>query len=119
MKTCCRCPMSRIAPPVRHPGDADKARMTVAEELAKIDALRGLDAEVAEAQEDVSGLADEALTWRLRAGRRRRATGRCAASMRTGPSTTLAANGARSNRDERERFDALLGPDRLRRNRER
>ena len=50
------------------PGDVEKAEMTLAEELAKIKALRGLDAEIAEIAEMVeklSDLADEALTYRL------------------------------------------------------
>ncbi|MEM9550730.1 MAG: DNA primase, partial [Pseudomonadota bacterium] len=54
-----------ITPCVRAPGDVEKARMTVAEELAKLEAQRGLDAEIAEAVEDPAALADEAVTWRL------------------------------------------------------
>ena len=47
------------------PGDVEKAEMTLAEELAKIKALRGLNAEIAEMVEKLSDLADEALTYRL------------------------------------------------------
>lgn len=54
-----------ISPCVRNPGDIDLARMTLAEELAKLEARRGLKAEIAEATEDLSGFADEAVTWRL------------------------------------------------------
>ena len=59
--------MAQIAliPPVRNPGDIEVARLTLAEELAKLESQRGLRAEVAEAEEDIYGLADEAVTWRL------------------------------------------------------
>jgi len=55
----------RIAPPVRNLDDAELATMCLAEELAKLEARRGAVAEVAEAMEDLTGLADEGLTWRL------------------------------------------------------
>ncbi|ASM73329.1 MULTISPECIES: DNA primase [Roseobacteraceae] len=54
-----------IVPCIRSPGDADMARITVAEELAKLAAARGLDAEIADAAEDLTGVADEGVTWRL------------------------------------------------------
>ncbi|PZQ99155.1 MAG: DNA primase [Cereibacter sphaeroides] len=53
------------APPVRNRNDAELALMCVAEGLAKLDALRGARAEIEEAMEDMSGLVDEGLTWRL------------------------------------------------------
>ncbi|MFM2356242.1 MAG: hypothetical protein RLZZ528_1978 [Pseudomonadota bacterium] len=55
----------RIAPPVRSPEDAELARMCLAEELAKLDARRGARAEIADAMEDLTGVADEGVTWRL------------------------------------------------------
>lgn len=55
----------RIAPPVRNAEDTEFAAMCLAEELAKLEARRGAEAEVAEAMEDLAGLADEGLTWRL------------------------------------------------------
>ncbi|MCV2873607.1 DNA primase [Defluviimonas sp. WL0050] len=55
----------RTAPPVRNADNADLAAMCLAEELAKLEARRGAEAEVAEAMEDLTGLADEGLTWRL------------------------------------------------------
>ncbi|MDX2483651.1 MAG: DNA primase [Pseudodonghicola sp.] len=54
-----------ISPCMRKPGDIALARMTLTEELAKIETRRGLYAEVAEAEEEITGLADEAVTWRL------------------------------------------------------
>ncbi|PKP74230.1 MAG: DNA primase [Alphaproteobacteria bacterium HGW-Alphaproteobacteria-6] len=55
----------RIAPPVRRDDDADFARLCLAEELARLEARRGIAAEVRDAVEDIGGLADEGLTWRL------------------------------------------------------
>ncbi len=96
-----------ITPCVRNPSDVDLARQTVAEELAKLDARRGLLAEIAEASEDLDGLADEALTWRLAQAAQamtlaERAQQVDSAEYDTGP------NGARMDKDERSAFAALL-----------
>ncbi|MGB3314986.1 MAG: DNA primase [Albidovulum sp.] len=53
------------APPVRNADNDDLAAMCLAEELAKLEARRGALAEVEEAMEDMTGLADEGVTWRL------------------------------------------------------
>lgn len=53
------------SPPLRKPGDVDLALMCLAEELAKLEARRGIRREIDEAMEDLVGLADEGLTWRL------------------------------------------------------
>lgn len=55
----------RIAPPVRNARDAEFAVMCLAEEFARLEARRGVEAEIEEAMEDLTGLADEGLTWRL------------------------------------------------------
>ncbi|MGB5837779.1 MAG: DNA primase [Albidovulum sp.] len=55
----------QIAPPVRSETDPEMAAMCLAEELAKLHAKRGAAAEVEDAAEDLGGLADEGLTWRL------------------------------------------------------
>lgn len=55
----------QIAPPVTNAEDHDLARMCLAESLAKLQAWRGARSEIAEAMEDLAGLADEGLTWRL------------------------------------------------------
>ncbi|WP_299851243.1 DNA primase [uncultured Roseovarius sp.] len=100
-------PHVALAPPVRNPGDADIARMTIAEELAKIDAERGLNAELVEAAEDIVGIADEAVTWRL--GQAAEARNRAIRSQQEDKAEyDLGENGARINRGEREQFDALL-----------
>ncbi|MDU8911220.1 DNA primase [Aestuariicoccus sp. MJ-SS9] len=96
-----------LTPCVRQPGNAELARMTVAEELAKLAAQAGLAAEIAEAEEDLGALADEAVTWRL--AQAAQARNRAVRSQRedtaeydTGP------NGARIDRDERSAFAALM-----------
>ncbi|WBL32436.1 DNA primase [Sinirhodobacter sp. HNIBRBA609] len=58
-------PHVRTAPPVLKREDADLARLCLAEELAKLAAERAVRAEVAEAMEDLEGLADEGVTWRI------------------------------------------------------
>lgn len=58
-------PHVQIAPPVRNRKDTDLALMCLTEEFAKLDARRGARREVAEAVEDLTGIADEGLTWRL------------------------------------------------------
>ncbi|MEM9434785.1 MAG: DNA primase [Pseudomonadota bacterium] len=55
----------QITPAVRTGADDDLARMTLAEELAKLEARRGVQQEVEEAVLDLQGLADEGLTWRV------------------------------------------------------
>ncbi len=96
-----------ISPCVRHPGDLDLARMTLAEELAKLQAQRGLSAEIEEAAEELTGSAGEAVTWRLaQAAEARNRALRSVTEDRTEYDT--GANGARINRNERSRLDALL-----------
>lgn len=58
-------PHVQIAPPVRNRNDSALATLCLAEELAKLDAHRGARREIAEAVEDMDGLVDEGLTWRL------------------------------------------------------
>ena len=96
-----------ITPCIRNPGNVDLAQMTVAEELAKLDAFRGLTAEVAEAAEDMSGEADEAVTWRL--SQAAEARNRAMRSQQEDKAEyDLGDNGARINRDERNALDDLL-----------
>ena len=97
-----------LTPAIRRPGDADMARMCLAEELAKLNARRGHAREIEEAMEDILGLADEGVTWRLGQAARAldradRGDGADKTEYETGP------NGARMNKDERSALDALLG----------
>ncbi|MEM6303280.1 MAG: DNA primase [Pseudomonadota bacterium] len=96
-----------IVPCIRNPGNRELTAMTVAEELAKLEAVRGLDAEIAEAAEDLSGPADEGLTWRLSEAARTAQEAQRAAQEDTAEYDT-ADNGALIKRDERSALDALL-----------
>ncbi|WP_439156046.1 DNA primase [Yoonia sp.] len=96
-----------ISPAIRRGGDTDVARMCLAEEFAKLAARRGHAREIEDAVEDLSGVADEGVTWRLaqasaavdRAGR---------GNNEDRAEYDLADNGARMKRDERDAFDQLL-----------
>ncbi len=55
----------QIAPAIRKPVDSEVAAMALAEELAKLEAARGSRVEIDEAMQDMAGLVDEGLTWRL------------------------------------------------------
>jgi DNA primase len=55
----------RSAPPVWKADDAELARLCLAEELAKLDVRRAVRTETEDAMQDLAGLADEGLTWRL------------------------------------------------------
>jgi len=58
-------PHVAIAPPIRNREDSDLAALCLAEELAKLEARRGARREIEDAMEDMDGLPDEGLTWRL------------------------------------------------------
>ncbi len=100
-------PHVAISPPVRHPGDAERAALTLREEFAKLSAVSGAEAELREAVEDIEGLADETVTWRLRqAAEARNRAMRSQQEDRT--EYELGENGARLKREERAEFAALL-----------
>ena len=96
-----------IVPCIRSPGDSDMARMTVAEELAKLSAAKGLDAEIADAVQDLEGVADEGVTWRLS-----QAAAAADNASRSGKEDNAeydtGANGARISRSERDAFATLM-----------
>lgn len=96
-----------IVPCLRRPGDVDLARMTIAEEMAKLDAARGLIAEIIEAEEDLAGSDEEAVTWRLRQAAEAMQDARRAQSEDKVEYET-AANGAAVSREERSAFAALM-----------
>ena len=99
-----------VVPCIRTPGDAEMARTTVAEELAKLQAMRGLNAEIADAAEDLTGVADEGVTWRL--GQAAAAADAAARSLQEGGGEFVTAdNGVKLEKDEvarsRQMFDAI------------
>ena len=99
-----------IMPCIRRPGDVELTGMTIAEELAKLKAVRGLQEEVNDAADDLSGEADEGLTWRLaeaaKAADRAHRTG-----QEDKAEYVIADNGARLDRDQvtlsRNMFDQI------------
>ncbi|MRU16478.1 DNA primase [Roseovarius sp. A21] len=100
-------PHVAIIPAVRRRGDTEAARMTVAEELAKLKAEAGWSAEVSEASEEIAGIADEAMTWRL--GQAAETRNRAQRSQQEDKAEyEVGDNGARISRDERDAFEALL-----------
>ncbi len=99
-----------IIPCIRTQGDPEKVRMTVAEELAKLQAARGLDAEIAEAAEDLGGIADEGVTWRLSEAVKAADKARRSAEDEKGE-IVIADNGVKMDADEvrisRNSFDSI------------
>ena len=98
----------QISPAVRKPGNAKIAAMCVAEELAKLDARRGVLREIDDAMEDIGGVVDEGLTWRLSQAaealsRAERSESKDATVFDTAP------NGAQLDRGERDALAQLMG----------
>ena len=96
-----------VVPCIQRCDDLDLTRLTLKEEFAKLDARRGLAAEIEEAAQDIASLSDESLTWRLKEA----ATAQETATLSLHKDSTeyeLAENGARINRDERRAFEALM-----------
>jgi DNA primase len=77
-------PHVATAPPVIKAHDAELATQCLAEEFAKLTARRAVLREIEEAAQDIYGLVDEGLTWRLsQATSARDAAGRSALSDTT------------------------------------
>ncbi len=97
----------RIVPALRPQADPDIVRLCLAEEFARLAAVRGARREIADAMDDLEGFADEGLTWRLRqAAEATTAIGRGQTEDRA--EYDVAPNGARLNREEKAAFDRLL-----------
>jgi DNA primase len=96
-----------ISPAVRRQGDPEIARLCLGEEFAKLSARRGHIREIEDAVEDLGGVADEGLTWRLaqataavdKAGR---------GDNEDRAEYAIGENGARMKKDEQSAFDQLL-----------
>jgi DNA primase len=96
-----------ITPAVRRAGDLDVARLCLAEEFAKLSARRGHAREIADAVEDLSGVADEGVTWRLaQASAALDRAGRGDNEDKT--EYAVGENGARMKKDEQSAFEELL-----------
>ena len=100
-------PHLALMPPIRHRGAEEHARMTLAEELAKIEAACAAETEISEAQEDMAGLADETVSWRLGQVAEARSRAMCSRQEDRFDYET-GENGVRVSRDEKRQFDDLL-----------
>jgi DNA primase len=58
-------PHIKVLPALKNPEDHQLVVSTVAEQLAKLHSERGLRKEIEDAEEDMTGLTNEGLTWRL------------------------------------------------------
>jgi DNA primase len=96
-----------ISPAIRRGGDVDIVRLCLAEEFAKLTARRGHIREIEDAVEDLGGIADEGLTWRLaqataavdKAGR---------GDNEDKAEYAIGENGTRMKKEEQSAFDQLL-----------
>ena len=103
-----RNPHLHLTPAVRRAGQVDVASQLLTEELAKLMSRRGHQRELSDGMDDIAGLADEGVTWRL---------SRAAASVDTtirrddddATEYDRAENGALMKKDERDALDDLLG----------
>lgn len=96
-----------ISPAVRRAGNIEVARLCLAEEFAKLVARRGHAREIEDAVEDLSGVADEGVTWRLaQASAALDKAGRGDNDDRA--EYAVGENGARMKKDEQSAFDQLL-----------
>ena len=87
--------------------DVELARQTVSEELQKLTADAGWQAELAEAEEDLQNASDEAVTWRL--GQAAEARNRAQRSLQEDSAEyEVGDNGAPIDKDERAALDALM-----------
>ncbi len=96
-----------ITPSVVRAGDVEIARMCLKGEFEKLKASRGRPLEVADAEQEIEGVVDEGLTWRLAQAaeaeeRSRKIAGGDDANYEE------ADNGAKLDRDERGSFNDLL-----------
>ncbi len=97
-----------LNPCMRKPGDTDLARMTVAEELAKLEAHRRQVLGIAEGIEDLRGdVADESVTWRLGQAAEARSFAERAQQEDSSDYVT-AENGVQLDADEVRRSRALF-----------
>lgn len=96
-----------ISPAIRRGGNAEIARLCLAEEFAKLAARRGHAREIEDAVEDLNGVADEGLTWRLaQASAALDKAGR--GDNEDKAEYAVGENGARMKKDEQSALNQLL-----------
>jgi DNA primase len=102
-------PHVALVPALRAPGDVTLAEICITEEMAKLEARRGLESEIRETTEGLPGFADDGvrMKWRLsQAAEARMRADRSQMEDRTEYET--GPNGAKLNRDDRSAFDRLI-----------
>lgn len=99
-------PHVRIAPALQPRADAELAAACVEEALARLQADRAHRAELAEAEDDLAGLADEGLTWRIGRAVEARVTAARGPQEQKGEAI-IAPNGVELDREELERARRL------------
>ncbi len=104
-----RRPHVALVPALRAPGDVTLAEICITEEMAKLEARRGLESEIRETTEAMPGFADDGvrMKWRLsQAAEARTRADRSQMEDRTEYDT--GPNGAKLNRDDRSALDRLI-----------
>ncbi len=101
-------PHVRNAPAIHAPDDLDKAEFSVAQDLFLLTTERGRLREIEEAAQDIEGVADEGLTWRLRKATEARAEAQRGPQDKSGESI-IAANGVALDKDELEESRRIFG----------
>ncbi len=99
-------PHVRIAPALQARADADFAAACIEEALARLQADRAHRAEMRDAEEDVTHLADEGLTWRISRSAEARQTASRGPQEQKGEAI-IAPNGVELNREELDRARRL------------
>lgn len=96
-----------ISPAIRRGGDTELARLCLSEEFAKLTARRGQAREIEDAVEDLGGVVDEGLTYRLADASK--AVDRASRGENDDKAEyAIGENGARVKKDEQSAFDQLL-----------
>jgi len=96
-----------ITPSVMRAGDVETARLCLSGEFGKIRASRGRPEEIADAEQEIIGVADEGLTWRLAQAAEAEEMSRKIAGG-DDADYEEASNGAKLNKDERGSLNDLL-----------
>ncbi|WGV17806.1 DNA primase [Fuscovulum ytuae] len=103
-------PHVRNAPALLNLSDAEKAEFAVAQDLFILQAERGMRREIEEATQDIEGVADEGLTWRIAKANEARAEAQRGPQDKTGEAV-ISPNGVALDKEElaeaRKVFDSI------------
>ena len=92
-------PHVRNAPALLDASDAEKAEFAVAQDLFILQAERGMRREIEEAAQDIEGVADEGLTWRIAKANEARAEAQRGPQDKTGEAV-ISPNGVALDKEE-------------------